>query len=37
MDRLQMAEQFRKALLMFAISLNYEKAMEVATIYDYSM
>ena len=34
MDRLQMAEQFRKALQMFAMSLNDEKAMEVATIYD---
>ena len=34
MDRLQMAEQFRKALQMFAASLDDEKAMEVATIYD---
>ena len=34
MDRLQMAEQFRKALQMFAMSLEDEKAMEVATIYD---
>jgi len=29
-----MAEQFRKALQMFAASLDDEKAMEVATIYD---
>ena len=34
MDRLQMAEQFRKALQMFAASLDDDKAMEVATIYD---
>lgn len=34
MDKLQMAEQFRKALQMFAASLDDEKAMEVATIYD---
>ena len=34
MDRLQIAEQFRKALQMFAMSLDDEKAMEVATIYD---
>ena len=34
MDRLQAAEQFRKALQMFAASLSDEKAMEVATIYD---
>lgn len=34
MNRLQMAEQFRKALQMFAASLDDEKAMEVATIYD---
>lgn len=34
MNRLQAAEQFRKALQMFAASLNDEKAMEVATIYD---
>lgn len=34
MNRLQMAEQFRKALQMFAVSLPDEKAMEVATIYD---
>ena len=34
MDRLQMAEQFRKALQMFAMSLDEEKAMEVATVFD---
>ena len=34
MNRLQAAEQFRKALQMFAASLTDEKAMEVATIYD---
>ena len=34
MDRLQIAEQFRKALQMFAMSLSEEKAMEVAAIYD---
>lgn len=34
MDKLQMAEQFRKALQMFAMSLDEKKAMEVATIYD---
>lgn len=34
MDRLQLAEQFRKALQMFAASLDDEKAMEVATVYD---
>lgn len=34
MNRLQAAEQFRKALQMFAMSLEDEKAMEVATIYD---
>lgn len=34
MNRLQVAEQFRKALQMFAASLSDEKAMEVATIYD---
>ena len=34
MNRLQMAEQFRKALQMFAMSLEDDKAMEVATIYD---
>lgn len=34
MNRLQLAEQFRKALQMFAASLSDEKALEVATIYD---
>ena len=34
MNRLQAAEQFRKALQMFAMSLDDEKAMKVATIYD---
>lgn len=34
MDRLQMAEQFRKALQMFAATLTEEKAMEVATVFD---
>lgn len=34
MNRLQAAEQFRKALQMFAASLSDEQAMEVATIYD---
>ena len=34
MNKLQMAEQFRKALQMFAASLDNDKAMEVATIYD---
>ena len=34
MNKLQMAEQFRKALQMFAASLDDEKAMEVATLYD---
>lgn len=34
MDRMQAAEQFRKALQMFAASLTDEQAMEVATIYD---
>lgn len=34
MNKLQMAEQFRKALQMFAASLSDEKAMEVASIYD---
>ena len=34
MNKLQMAEQFRKALQMFAASLNDDKALEVATIYD---
>lgn len=34
MNKLQMAEQFRRALQMFASSLDDEKAMEVSTIYD---
>lgn len=34
MDKLQIAEQFRRALQMFAASLDDDKAMEVASIYD---
>lgn len=34
MNKLQMMEQFRKAVQMFAASLNAEQAMEIATIYD---
>ena len=34
MNKLQIAEQFRRALQMFAASLDDEKALEVATIYD---
>lgn len=34
MDKLQKAEQFRKAVQLFAASLSDESAMEVATIYD---
>lgn len=34
MNKLQAAEQFRKAVQMFAASLDDEKAMEVASIYD---
>lgn len=34
MNRLQMAEQFRKAVQMFAASLTEEQAMEIATMYD---
>ena len=34
MSRKQEAEQFRKALQMFAMSLDEEKAMEVATVFD---
>jgi hypothetical protein len=34
MDKLQMAEQFRRALQMFAMSLTEDKAMEIATVYD---
>ena len=34
MTRMQLAEQFRKALQLFANSLDEETAMEVATVYD---
>ena len=34
MNKLQMAEQFRRAVQMFAASLSEEQAMEVATMYD---
>lgn len=34
MNKLQIAEQFRKALQMFAASLSDDKALEVASIYD---
>ncbi len=34
MNKLQMAEQFRRALQMFAASLAEEAAMEVAYVYD---
>lgn len=34
MNRLQIAEQFRRALQMFAANLTDEQAMEVSTIYD---
>lgn len=34
MNKLQIAEQFRKALQMFAASLSEEKAMEIASVYD---
>ena len=34
MNKLQMMEQFRKAVQMFAASLDAEQAMEIATIYD---
>ena len=34
MNKLQMGEQFFRALQMFAASLDDESAMEVATIYD---
>ena len=33
MDKLQLAEQMRKALQMFAQSLNNDDAMEIATVY----
>lgn len=34
MNKLQIAEQFRKALQMFAASLDDEKALVVATVFD---
>ena len=34
MNKLQMAEQFRKAVQLFAASLTDEVAMEIATVYD---
>lgn len=34
MNKLQMAEQFRKAVQMFAASLTEEQALEVATVFD---
>lgn len=34
MNKLQMAEQFRKAVQMFAASLGDEQALEIATVYD---
>ena len=34
MDKLQLAEHFRKAVQCFAQSLSDEQAMEIATIYD---
>jgi hypothetical protein len=34
MDKLQIAEQFRKAVQMFAANLTDEMALEVSTIYD---
>ena len=34
MNKIQMAEQFRRAVQMFAASLDDEKALEIATIYD---
>ena len=34
MNKLQAAEQFRRALQMFAASLNDEKALEIATVFD---
>lgn len=34
MNKLQMAAQFRKAVQMFAASLDEDKALEIATIYD---
>lgn len=34
MNKIQIAEQFRRALQMFALSLGEEEAMEIATVYD---
>ena len=34
MNKLQMAEQFRRALQMFAMSLTDEQAIEIASVYD---
>jgi len=34
MNKMQMMEQFRKAVQMFAASLDAEQAMEIATIYE---
>ena len=34
MDKLQVAEQFRRALQMFAMSLTDDKAMEIASVYE---
>lgn len=34
MNKAQMMEQFRKAVQMFAASLDDEQAMEIATLYD---
>lgn len=34
MNKLQIAEQFRKALQLFAASLNEEQALEVATVFE---
>ena len=37
MDRLQAAEQFKKALQMHAQTLTDEQAMEIATVYPLPM
>lgn len=34
MNKLQVAEQYRKALQLFALSLSEDKALEVATVFD---
>lgn len=34
MNRLQIAEQFRRAVQLFAASLSDEQAMEIATVYE---